>query len=68
MRGSLSPDLLSHVGWWDTQLGQQAVFSVVIHSRAAAGLRRLGAPLEEMALRMVARHDGGPGHTDGGPR
>jgi hypothetical protein len=54
MRGGLQPDLGSDAGWWQTPLWQYAVYAVVIYSRAAA--ERLAVPLEEVALRIAARH------------
>jgi hypothetical protein len=54
MRGCLRPDLLSDMGWWQTPLWQNAVYAVVIYSRAAA--ERLTVPVKEIARRVAARH------------
>ena len=54
MRGGLRPDLLSDAGWWQTPLWQDAVYAVVVYSRAAA--ERLTVPVEEIARRVAARH------------
>lgn len=54
MRGGLQPDLFSGAGWWQTPLWQYAVFAVVIYSRTAG--ERLAVPVEEIALRVAARH------------
>jgi hypothetical protein len=53
MRGGLQLDLLNDVGWGQTPLWQNAVFALVIYSRAAA--ERLAVPVENIARRLAVR-------------
>src|SRR4051794_2547644 len=55
VRGGLQPDLLSDAGWWQTPLWQDAVYAVVIYSRAAARAPRGPGGGDRSADRHSAR-------------